>query len=124
MPRFSRLEWRGSLEHVASRVVSFLKAQRMVENGYLACLAIVRDFGIDTPTVESVLVVRVFSSINLRSRYHQLKIRASNILKTSFRTLYGHYEFLLGGSRAGFEDRAPDFEEKNLYANFSKCEFW
>ncbi|XP_070042891.1 uncharacterized protein [Nicotiana tomentosiformis] len=30
MPRLARLEWRGSLGHTPSRVISFLKAQRMV----------------------------------------------------------------------------------------------
>ncbi|XP_019262648.1 PREDICTED: uncharacterized protein LOC109240452 [Nicotiana attenuata] len=56
----ARLEWRGALGYVPSGVVSFLKTQRMVEKGCDAYLSFVRDANADTPTVESVLVVRDF----------------------------------------------------------------
>ncbi|GKE36020.1 putative reverse transcriptase domain-containing protein, partial [Tanacetum coccineum] len=108
----------------------------------------------------------VYSKINLRSGYHQLRVREEDILKTAFRTRYGHYEFQvmpfgLTNAPAVFMDlmnrvckpfldkfvivfiddiiiyfknkkeheehlkAIPEFLKKEeLYARFSKCEFW
>ena len=37
----------------------------------------------------------VFSKIYLKTGYHQLKIRATDVPKSAFQTRYGHYKFLV-----------------------------
>ncbi|GJX63406.1 putative reverse transcriptase domain-containing protein [Tanacetum coccineum] len=67
---------------------------------------------------------RVYSKIDLRSGYHQLRVREEDIPKIAFRTRYDHYEFKvmsfgLTNALAVFMD-----QKEELYAKFSKCEFW
>ncbi|KAL4368631.1 hypothetical protein GQ457_05G017770 [Hibiscus cannabinus] len=108
----------------------------------------------------------VFSKIDLRSGYYQMKVKDVDVPKTTFRTRYGHFEFLvmpfgLTNAPAAFMDlmnrvfkpyldkfvvvfiddiliysRNKDdhaehlrivlrtLRECQLYAKFSKCEFW
>jgi hypothetical protein len=49
---------------------------------------------IDVP-FDQLAFTKVFSKIDLRSGYHQIQIRASDVPKTAFSTRYGLYEFLV-----------------------------
>ncbi|XP_070028865.1 uncharacterized protein [Nicotiana sylvestris] len=62
-PGSPRIEWRGSLDYVPSRVISYLKAWRMVGKGFLSYLDFGRDVGADSPTINSVSVVQDFLNV-------------------------------------------------------------
>ncbi|XP_073120440.1 uncharacterized protein [Henckelia pumila] len=72
----------------------------------------------------------VYSKINFMYGYHQLRLREAYVSKTTFRTRYGHYEFIVmsfGLTNApavfmGLMNRI--LRTEHLYAKLSKCEFW
>ncbi|XP_070026401.1 uncharacterized protein [Nicotiana sylvestris] len=63
IPGLPRLEWKGSTVDTASRVISFLKAQHMVEKWCLDYLAYVWDTTADSPTIDLVPVVQEFVDV-------------------------------------------------------------
>ncbi|GJU20651.1 putative reverse transcriptase domain-containing protein [Tanacetum coccineum] len=85
-----------------------------------------------------------FSKIDLQSSYHQLRVHEDDIPKIAFQTRYGHFEFMvmpfgLTNAPTVFVDLmiwSKDehkvylrlvlelLKKEELYAKFSKCEFW
>nr|CAE04799.1 OSJNBb0018J12.12 [Oryza sativa Japonica Group] len=71
----------------------------------------------------------VFYKIDLRSGYHQLRIREEDIPKIAFITRYGLFEctvmsFGPTSAPAFFMNLMNKLKEHQLYAKFSKCDFW
>ena len=63
MPSVPRVEWKSVSDSYPSKVISFIRAQRLVEMGCLSYLAFIRDTSVEPPSMDSVPVVQEFFSM-------------------------------------------------------------
>ncbi|KAH0730590.1 hypothetical protein KY289_001778 [Solanum tuberosum] len=63
MPGVLRVEWKGTNGSYPSKVISFIRAQKLMERGCLSYLAFIRDTSVEPPSMDSVPVVQGFLDI-------------------------------------------------------------
>ncbi|XP_069145596.1 uncharacterized protein [Solanum lycopersicum] len=63
MPVILRVEWKSASGSYPSKVISFIRAQKLVERGCLSYLAFIRDSSIEPPPMDSIPVVQEFLDV-------------------------------------------------------------
>ena len=63
MPGVPRVEWKSVSGSYPRKVISFIRAQRLVERGCLSYLAFIRDTSVEPPSMDFVPVVQEFLDV-------------------------------------------------------------
>ncbi|WMV19898.1 hypothetical protein MTR67_013283 [Solanum verrucosum] len=58
-----KLEWEGVYKSKQAKIISFIRASKLVEQGCLAYLAHIRDVEVESPSIESIPVVLEFREV-------------------------------------------------------------
>ncbi|XP_069144551.1 uncharacterized protein [Solanum lycopersicum] len=126
MPGVPRVEWKSVSGSCPRKVITFIRAQRLVERGCLSYLDFIRDTSIESPPMDSVPVVQDFPDVfpsNLPGVPPDRDIDFAIDLEPAL-SLFLSLHITEEDHVRHLKIILQRLREEKLYAKFSKCEFW